>query len=190
MTMQTVRSIFETVLVIGVPLLVWLVCFAAPKYIEERVKGLAQKADLKDIREITERIRSQFDRGNVVHQVQFEAEFKSYQEIYLAAHHAVVAHIKWRSVTFDTGQKQLGDFSDAQLAFVHLLEGCSPFIPEHILTAFRKLDELFINAKMNDALKDHKSIEAMKADRKAIDEAAQACAVQIRERLQSLVTLQ
>ncbi len=187
--MQTVRSVFDLVLVVGIPLLVWLICFAAPKYIEERVKGLAQKADLKDIREITERIRSQFDRGNVVHQVQFEVEFKAYQDIYLAAHHARAAHIKWRSVTFETGQLQLKEFSDAQLKFVHLLEGCAPFIPLHIVAAFRRLDELFIDAKMEESLKVPPSTEVMRADRKAIDEAAQACAVQIRERLQTLVTL-
>jgi len=46
-----------------------------------------------------------------------------------------------------------------------------------------------MDAKMDDALKVPKSIEAIKADRKAIDEAAQACAAQIRERLQTLVTL-
>jgi len=55
-------------------------------YVGAKAKNLAEKEDLKDLTRIVERVRSQFERANLVHRVQFEAEFRVCQDLWRDAH--------------------------------------------------------------------------------------------------------
>jgi nitrogen regulatory protein PII-like uncharacterized protein len=63
-----------------------LAVFYLRHYVGAKAKNLAQKEDLKDLTNIVERVRSQFERANLVHRVHFEAEFRACQDIWRGAH--------------------------------------------------------------------------------------------------------
>jgi len=59
--------------------------FFLRRYIGAKAENLAQKEDLRDLTDIVERVRTQFERANLVHKVQFEAEFKACQDVWREA---------------------------------------------------------------------------------------------------------
>src|SRR5438270_1525962 len=79
-------------------LLIYFVRVTLPSYIQKKAENLAQKQDLRELTEIAERIRAQFDKVNVVHRVQFEAEFRAYQSIWLGAHNVFKEFIRLNSL--------------------------------------------------------------------------------------------
>ena len=93
---MTLTEVLQFVTPCGLGVLIYVVSKALPAYLAEKGKNVAAKKDLKRPTEIAERIRSQFAQANVVHRVQFEAEFQAYQALWSAAHDAVVAYIRWR----------------------------------------------------------------------------------------------
>jgi hypothetical protein len=52
------------------------------KYIGAKAENLAQKEDLRALTDIVEGVRAQFERANLVHRVQFEAEFRACQDVW------------------------------------------------------------------------------------------------------------
>jgi hypothetical protein len=59
--------------------------FFLRKYIGRKAENLAQKEDLRHLTDIVERVRTQFERANLVHRVQFEAEFRACQDVWREA---------------------------------------------------------------------------------------------------------
>src|SRR5947199_8883829 len=56
--------------------------FFLRKYRGAKAENLAQKEDLRALTDIVEGVRAQFERANVVHRVQFEAEFRACQDVW------------------------------------------------------------------------------------------------------------
>ncbi len=61
--------------------LLGLVRFWLPKYFEEKAKNFAQKEDLHELTTITEKVKSEFERGSLVFRAQFEAEYTSSKQL-------------------------------------------------------------------------------------------------------------
>ena len=59
--------------------------FFLRKYIGAKAENLAQKEDLGALTDIVEGVRAQFERANLVHRVQFEAEFRACQDVWREA---------------------------------------------------------------------------------------------------------
>src|SRR2546429_322969 len=113
----TLYDISQTALVIGVGWVLYIVLKSLPAYLAKKGENLATKEDLKRLTEIAERIRSQFSQANTVHKVQFEAEFQAYQALWSAAHNAFVAHLRWQSLTFQTGEAEFQAFAATHIPF-------------------------------------------------------------------------
>jgi hypothetical protein len=58
------------------------------KYIGAKAENFAQKEDLRALTNIVEGVRAQFERVNLVHRVQFEAEFRACQDVWREANNA------------------------------------------------------------------------------------------------------
>jgi hypothetical protein len=173
----------QFLLMVGVAILIYLVRVSLPGYIKRKAENLAQKQDLAELTRIAASINSKFDRSNVVHRVQFEAEFQAYQALWSTAHDAVVAHIRWQSLTFQATDATITAFGEAQLAFANSVKRYEPFVPEAVFREFKALDELFVDAKIDQQLEPLKAPIAKREARKAIDEAAQRCIAAIKQRL-------
>ena len=63
--------------------------FYLRNYVRKKAENLARKEDLKDLTDIVERVRAQFERANLVHRVQFEAEFRVCQDLWRDANKAL-----------------------------------------------------------------------------------------------------
>jgi len=178
----------EFLFLLGLGVLIYLVR-GIPVYINKKAENLAQKEDLRKLTEIAESIRAQFNRLNVVHRVQFEAEFKAYQALWSAAHDAVVAFIRWQSLTFETTTAEVIAFGEAQLAFANALKRNEPFIPEIVLREFKGLDELFVDVKIDYQSGLPTLPPAKSKGRTAIEEAEHRCVTAIKQRLSEILII-
>ena len=185
----TLFEISQLAIVAGIGWLIYIASKSLPAYLAEKGKNLATKEDIKHLTEITERIRAQFSKVNTVHKVQFETEFQAYQALWSAAHDAVVAHIRWQSLTYPTTDAKIAAFGEAQLLFTNAVNRFEPFIPESVWKNFKVLDELFVDAKMDHQLAAPKNSTAKDAARKAVGEAAQQCATAIKTRLSEVLVV-
>ena len=117
-------------------------------YLREKLKNLAQKEDLQDLTKIVEGVRSQFERVNLVHRVQFEAEFRVCQDVWRIAHDTHREFVRLFPIAVgppEEGQRE--KFVNAQLAFTNALEGCKPFVNPEVSKAFYNFDGLMIQWK-------------------------------------------
>jgi len=134
------------------------------------------------------------DKGPSVSRVQFEAEFRIYQEIHGIAHEVVAAHAKvfpdeaFMMPPADETQKR---FIGAQLKLTECLAKGEPFFEPRVYESYKLLEELILNQKV--ALLqstgrggDNKN---RKTDRKAITLALQKCADVIRNRISNVAVL-
>jgi methionyl-tRNA synthetase len=186
---MSIYDISQIGLVLSVAWLIYVVQKSVPAYLAQKGKNLATKEDLKPLTEIAERIRSHFSQANTVHKVQFEAEFQAYQALWSAAHSAVVAHIRWYSLTSQTTNADFEKFCVAQLAFADSAVRFEPFIPESVSTEFKALGELFTDAKIDNSSGIPKTPDAKMAERDAIRQAAQKCAAAIKTRLSEVLVV-
>jgi hypothetical protein len=159
-------------------------------YINKKAKNLAQKQDLEKLTEIVERIRAQFDRINVVYRIQFEAEFKAYQEMSRTAHDVFREFIRLNPAMESVGSRtneQLKKLGDAQLAFTDALEGCKPFVPDQVWKVFYDFEGLIINEKSRGLTE--MPNETRSQNRRAVELAFEQCAAEIKKRLSELLVV-
>ena len=186
------NTLTDALLLLLVLLVAWLIRAVSktlPAYFAEKGKNLATKEDLKQLTEIAERIRSDFSKVNTVHRVQFEAEFKSYQELWVAAQNVMASHIRWQSLTFDSTNADLLEFGKTQLAFTEAVVRSQPFIPEFVFSEFRTLEEIFVSVKSAHQTGVPKTNSSIVADRTAISEARQKCGAAIKKRLSEVLVI-
>ena len=168
-------------LLMGVGFLIYLVQWSLPKYINRKAENLAQKQDLEELTRIAANINSKFDRSNVVHRVQFEAEFRHYQDVWTAAHKTLMYFVRLYPVvgglrTFT--EQHFSEFVETQLSFAQALEACKPFIPDAVWKEFYDFEDLMIEAKA-------RGLSAIDAQqhRKRANQAFERCAAAIKMRL-------
>src|SRR4029077_5059240 len=94
------------------------------KYIGAKAENLAQKEDLRALTDIVEGVRAQFERANLVHRVQFEAEFRACQNVWREANNTHREFVRLFPVAFGKPTPfQRGEFISAQLAFADAFGG-------------------------------------------------------------------
>src|SRR4051812_41006520 len=88
------QDVALTAILIGIGFLIYLVKVSLPAYVRRKAENLAQKEDLQILTDITERIRNQFDKVGLVHRIQFEAEFRAYQDIWRLGQNAFKENVR------------------------------------------------------------------------------------------------
>jgi hypothetical protein len=185
----TLYDILQVAMLIGIGCLIYIVSKSLPAYLIKKGENLATKEDLQGLTEIAERIRSQFSQANTVHKVQFEAEFQAYQELWSAAHKAFVAHLRWQSLSFQTGQAEFQAFAAAHIPFADCVVRFQPFIPESVWNEFKALDEVFVDAKIDHTPGVTDTPSTRTAQREAIGQAKQKCVAAVRKRLSEVLVV-
>jgi len=160
--------------------------FFLRKYIGAKAKNLAQKEDLQDLTDIVERVRAQFERANLVHRVQFEAEFRACQDVWRDAHNTHREFVRLFSIAFGKPTPlQRGEFIKAQVAFTDALEAGKPFMNQAVWNAFSKFEDSVI------VWKDVEMIpkESIKESREEARLGLERCAEEIRKRFSELLVV-
>jgi nitrogen regulatory protein PII-like uncharacterized protein len=158
--------------------------FYLRNYIGAKAKNLAQKQDLRDLTDIVERVRTQFERANLVHRVQFEAEFKACQDVWREANNTHREFVRLYPVDFGKPTPfQRGTFINAQQAFADALEAGKPFMNQTVWKAFFEFENSII------VWKDVEMIpkESIKESREEARLGLERCAEEIRKRFSELL---
>jgi hypothetical protein len=159
--------------------------FYLRNYVRKKAENLAQKEDLQDLTKIVEGVRSQFERVNLVHRVQFEAEFRACQDLWRVTHETFREFIRLFPLSAGApGEGQRTKFVDAQLAFTNTLEECKPFVSLVVWKAFYDFEDLMIPWK--DA--DIPLVERNKY-REEARLSFERCATEIRKRFSELIVV-
>jgi hypothetical protein len=158
--------------------------FFLRKYIGLKAENLAQKEDLRALTDIVEGVRAQFARANLVHRVQFEAEFRACQDVWREANNTHREFVRLYPVAFDKPTPlQRGKFISAQVAFADALEAGKPFMNQMVWKAFFEFENSMI------VWKDVETIpkESTKESREEARLGLERCAEEIRKRFSELL---
>jgi hypothetical protein len=158
--------------------------FFLRKYIGTKAENLAQKQDLRALTDIIEGVRAQFERANLVHRVQFEAEFRACQDVWREANNTHREFVRLYPVGFGKPTPlQRGKFINAQQAFADALEAGKPFMNQTVWKAFFEFENSII------AWKDVEMIpkESIKESREEARLGLERCAEEIRKRFSELL---
>jgi len=147
--------------------IIWLIKVSIPQIVEKKLSSVLGRADL-------------------VHRVQFETEFRGYTDTWGGAINTYRAFINaFPHPHFaPKTEEKYEEFVNAHKKFLDLFEGNRPFLPIDILSRIMVFDNLMVDAKTRSM--DIESPEAIKANRKAVDEALKAFSEAIRERVSKL----
>jgi hypothetical protein len=119
--------------------------FYFQKYIGKKAENLAKKENLRHLTDIVERVRAQFERANLVHRVQFEAEFRSCQDVWRVAHDTHREFVRLFPLAVGVPEEgQRAKFVDAQLALANTVEQCRPFVSPVVYKAFYDFEGIMI----------------------------------------------
>lgn len=161
-------------------------------YTREKAKNLARKEDLDRLTDIVERVRSRFEKANLVHRIQFEAEFRHYERIWKASHVAFKAHVKLYPVAGEPipkpTQKEFDAFIRAQLDFAEAMDDCKPFIPDELWKVFYDFDTELIEAKVQGLTGTQRA--DVRKYRTEVRMAFEKCAARIAKRLSDLLVVE
>jgi hypothetical protein len=160
--------------------------FYLRNYVSAKAKNLAQKEDLRALTDIVEGVRAQFERANMVHRVQFEAEFRACQDVWREANNTHQEFVRLFSLLFDKPTPlQRGKFISAQLAFSQALEAEKPFMNQAVWKAFLEFESSMI------VWKDVEMIpkESIKESREEARLNLERCAEEIRKRFSQLLVM-
>lgn len=83
---MSLSTVAQLLTLCGLAFLIWVTRSYFPSYVKKKAENLATKEDLAVLTNIAERIRDQLSRANLVHRVQFEAEFRYYEKVWDATH--------------------------------------------------------------------------------------------------------
>jgi hypothetical protein len=158
--------------------------FYLRKYIGAKAENLAQKEDLRALTDVVEGVRAQFARGNLVHRVQFEAEFRACQDVWLQANNTHREFVRLFPLAFDKPTPlQRGKFTNAQQAFSDALDAGRPFMNQTVWKAFSEFENSMI------VWKDVETIpkESIKESGEEARLALERCAQEITKRFSELL---
>jgi len=163
-----------------------LAVFFLRKYISAKAKNLAQKEDLRHLTNIVERVRAQFERGNLVHRVQFEAEFRACQDVWRHAHNSHREFVRLFPLAFGKPMPdQREKFISAKLAFADALEAGKPFMNQTVWKAFFEFENLMIVWKDVEMIPKESTKESREEARLGLER----CAEEIRKRFSELLVV-
>jgi hypothetical protein len=155
-------------------------------YIGAKAKNLAQKEDLEDLTNIVERVRTQFERANLVHRVQFEAEFRACQDVWREANNTHQEFVRLFPLLFAKPTPlQRGKFISAQLAFSEALEAGKPFMNQTVWKAFFEFENSMIVWKDVEMIPKESTKESREEARLGLER----CAEEIRKRFSELLVV-
>jgi nitrogen regulatory protein PII-like uncharacterized protein len=155
-------------------------------YIGAKAKNLAQKEDLEDLTNIVERVRTQFERANLVHRVQFEAEFRTCQDVWREANNTHQEFVRLFPLLFAKPTPlQRGKFISAQLAFSEALEAGKPFMNQTVWKAFFEFENSMIVWKDVEMIPKESTNESREEARLGLER----CAEEIRKRFSELLVM-
>jgi hypothetical protein len=158
--------------------------FYLRKYIGRKAENLAQKEDLRDLTDIVERVRTQFERANLVHRVQFEAEFRACQDVWREANNTHREFVRLFPLLFGKPTPlQRGTFISAQRAFADALEAGKPFMNQTVWNAFFEFENSMIVWKNVEMIPKESTKESREEARLALER----CAEEIRKRFSELL---
>jgi hypothetical protein len=158
--------------------------FFLRKYIGAKVENLAQKEDLRVLTDIVERVRTQFERANLVHRVQFEAEFRACQDVWREANNTHREFVRLYPVGFGKPTPlQRGKFINAQQAFADALEAGKPFMNQTVWKAFFEFENSIIVWKDVEMIPKESINESREEARLGLER----CAEEIRKRFSELL---
>src|SRR5712664_1804790 len=81
-------------IVIFLQLVLLFAMLGATNYVKKKAKNLADKEDLKDLTLIVQKVKIGFQKVLATHRVQFEAEFRYYEDVWCAARALHKAFVK------------------------------------------------------------------------------------------------
>jgi hypothetical protein len=157
----------DILLVGGLGYVIYLVQIVTPAIIQKKLDSVVARADL-------------------VHKIQFETEFKFYTDIWSKAvdnHKAFIQAFPHPDFAVKTLEK-FDLFIKSHEKFLYYLECSRPFMSEDIFSKMKVFEELMIDAKIRGM--DNELVEAIKANRKAVDAALKEVSESIKQRLQTL----
>jgi len=155
------------------------------KYIGAKAENLAQKEDLRVLTDTVEGVRAQFERANLVHRVQFEAEFRACQDVWREAINTHREFVRLFPVAFGKPTAfQRGEFISAQQAFAEALEAGKPFMNQTVWKAFFEFENSMIVWKDVEMIK-----ESTKESREEARLNLERCAEEIRKRFSELLVV-
>jgi len=160
--------------------------FFLRKYIGAKAENLAQKEDLRALTNIVEGVRAQFERANLVHRVQFEAEFRACQDVWREANNTHREFVRLFPLLFGKPTPlQRGNFISAQLAFAEALDAGKPFMNQTVWKAFFEFENSMIVWKDVEMIPKESTKESREEARLGLDR----CAEEIRKRFSELVVM-
>ena len=160
--------------------------FFLRRYIGVKAENLAQKEDMRDLTDIVERVRAQFERANLVHRVQFEAEFRACQDVWRHAHNTHREFVRLFPLTFGKPTPlQRGTSISAQLAFADALEAGKPFMNQTVWKAFFEFENSVITWKDVEMIPKESTKESREEARLHLER----CAEEIRKRFSELLVV-
>ncbi len=160
--------------------------FFLRRYIRAKAENLAQKEDLRDLTDIVERVRTQFERANLVHKVQFEAEFRACQDVWREANNTHREFVRLFPLLFGKPTPfQRGEFISAQLAFADALEAGKPFMNQTVWKAFFEFENSMIVWKDVEMIPKESTKESREEARLSLER----CAEEIRKRFSELLVV-
>ena len=155
-------------------------------YVGKKAENLAEKEDLGALTDIVEGVRTQFERANLVHRVQFEAEFRACQDVWREANNTHREFVRLFPIAFGKPTPlQRGNFISAQLAFADALEAGKPFMNQTVWQAFFEFENSML------VWKDVETIpkESTKESREEARLGLERCAEEIRKRFSELLVV-
>jgi len=156
------------------------------KYIGAKAENLAQKEDLRALTEIVKGVRAQLERANLVHRVQFEAEFRACQDVWREANNTHREFVRLFPVAFGKPTPfQRGEFISAQLAFADALAAWKPFMNQTVLKAFFEFENSMIVWKDVEMIPKESTKESREEARLSLER----CAEEIRKRFSELLVV-
>jgi hypothetical protein len=160
--------------------------FYLRKYIGAKAENLAQKEDLRALTDVVEGVRAQFERANLVHRVQFEAEFKACQDVWREANNTHQEFVRLFPLLFGKPTPlQRGKFISAQQAFSDALEAGKPFMNQTVWKAFFQFENSIVVWKDVEMLPK----ESVKDSREEARLGLERCAEAIRKRFSELLVV-
>ncbi len=133
---------------------------------------------------IVDRVRAQFERANLVHRVQFEAEFRACQGVWREANNTHREFIRLYPIAFGKSTPfQRGEFINAQQAFADALEAGKPFMNQTVWKAFFEFENSIIMWKDVEMIPK----ESIKESREEARLGLERCAEEIRKRFSELL---
>ena len=182
----TLQGASTFLMTLGTGWIIFIVSKSLPAYLAEKSKNLATKEDIHHLTATVEKVRAQFSHINTVQRVQFEAEFEAYKALWVAGQTAVVAYIRWMSLSTSSEDGMQKKYVESQFALSEAVVIYQPFIPDSVHATFKVLEELILEPKYDDHLRHPRMPADHSKERKAIYEAQRLCGEAIKSRLEEV----